>query len=137
MPHLSIVSVPPPDLSQWKILIVDDLSDNLQLMEIILKPTKAMVESTICPYKAVEKAGKGNYDLILVDLQMPEMDGYDTLRAAKAAGHKGQAWAVSAHAMKTDVIHCLQAGFSEHVSKPIQRNDFYKKLHAAKIARQI
>jgi signal transduction histidine kinase/CheY-like chemotaxis protein len=120
--------VPAPDLTGWKILIVDDLIDNIRLLEAILRPTKAITDATISAKQAVQKVKSMKYDLILLDLLMPEQDGFKTLDQLREAGHIGEVWAVSAHAMKTDVIDCTQAGFNEHVSKPIPRNEFYQKL---------
>ena len=117
-----------PNLSGWKVLVVDDLIDNVRLLECILKPTQALVDSTTSSIEALEKIKTVNYDLILLDLMMPEMNGFKTLKKFQELGFSGKIWAVSAHAMPKDINHCLESGFAEHISKPIQRMDFYQRL---------
>jgi CheY-like chemotaxis protein len=121
-------AVSPPYLESWKIMLVDDLVDNLRSLEVILKPTKAIIDSTTSPAEAVQNLREKPYDLFLVDLQMPEMDGFETLAAARQAGFKGEIWAVSAYATKSDMVRCHEAGFAEHISKPTLRSDLYDKL---------
>ncbi len=118
----------PPDLRGWKVLVVDDLIDNIRLLECILKRTEAYVDSTTSSLEAIEKVQFVKYDLILLDLMMPEMDGFETLKKLRAAGFLGPVWAVSAHAMAKDISQCLEAGFAQHISKPLQRLDFYQHL---------
>lgn len=118
----------PPDLSTWKILIIDDLEDNIKLLESILKPTHAVVESTTSAAESIKKLARTRYDLILVDLHMPEMDGFETLRRARESGCDSHIWAVSASAMQKDLMETQAAGFGAHVTKPIRRHEFYQKL---------
>ena len=124
----STVSHSPPDMTGWKVLIVDDLIDNIRLLECILRPTKAILDSTTSSKKALQKVQACKYDLVLLDLIMPEMNGFKTLEKLSELHFSGQIWAVSAHAMTKDIKRCLEAGFSQHISKPIQRADFYQKL---------
>ncbi len=120
--------VNPPQMNAWKILVVDDLIDNVRLLDCILRPTKAIVEGTTSASEALQKVKTFKYDLILLDLMMPEMNGFKALDQLRALGFCGEIWAVSAHAMKSDITESLQAGFSQHISKPIDRQDFYQKL---------
>ena len=93
-----------------------------------MRPTQALVDSTTSAQEALLKVQAQCYDLILLDLMMPEMDGFKVLDLLKTSGFSGEVWAVSAHALKTQKKECLEAGFSQHISKPIQRKSFYKKL---------
>ncbi len=118
----------PPNLTGWNVLVVDDLIDNVRLLKCILGPTQASVDMTTSSQQALEKIKTVNYDLILLDLIMPEMNGFKTLEKLREQGFSGKVWAVSAHAMPKDIRHCLDAGFEQHISKPIQRMDFYQRL---------
>ena len=117
-----------PCLKGRRLMIVDDLADNIRLLECILGPTEAFIDSTTSVQVALKKFQTSSFDLILLDLIMPEMDGFQALDLFRSAGFTGEVWAVYANAMKTQKKDCLKAGFSQHISKPIQRKGFYKKL---------
>jgi protein-histidine pros-kinase len=78
--------------------------------------------------EAVEAVRGGEFDLVLMDVQMPEMDGLDATREIRRVeAQRGRAAipiiALTAHALATDRDRCLEAGMNDYVSKPLQRSD--------------
>jgi signal transduction histidine kinase/FixJ family two-component response regulator len=110
-----------------RVLLAEDGPDNQRLMEFIL--TRAGAEVTIAQngQEAVARytaslTGVGSerpYDVILMDIQMPEMDGYEATRRLRAAGHRVPIIALTAHAMIEDRHRCLAAGCTDYLSKPV------------------
>jgi len=118
----------PPNLAEKSILVVDDNEDNLLVMELLLKDTQVKMTFANSGNEALKQIENQEFDLILMDLQMPEMDGFATLAKMREKKYSMDVWAVSAYAMKDDVRKSREAGFSLHVSKPIQTSDLYRRL---------
>lgn len=114
-----------PAASGFRLLIVDDdpLSSTFQAHLASLLGHEATVESE--PARAVELAQSGRFDLLLLDLSMPHMDGFEALRRLReqeAQQHRAPlpVVAVTGYSSEADRLRCLMAGFNEHLSKPIQ-----------------
>lgn len=105
-----------------KILVAEDNPSNQKLITILLQ--KMGVEVTIAEdgQQAVNKALSETYDLILMDMQMPNLNGYDATRQLRSKNCIVPIIAVTANAMMGDEEKCLSAGCDGYLSKPIDRN---------------
>jgi PAS domain S-box-containing protein len=103
------------------ILLIDDAPDNRVLVGRFLKIAGAKVDCAENGQEGVEKALSGNYDLLLLDIQMPIMDGFAAVRALREHDFKKPIVALTAHAMKGDRERCIQAGFNDYLVKPVDR----------------
>ncbi|QOV89120.1 PAS domain S-box protein [Humisphaera borealis] len=109
-----------------RILLAEDSADNRRLVSALLKRTGLELQTAVNGRTAVELvtaavvAGRP-FDLILMDMQMPEVDGYEATRQIRALGHKTPIVAFTAHAMKEERGHCIAAGCDDFASKPIDR----------------
>ncbi|MCA9016297.1 MAG: response regulator, partial [Planctomycetaceae bacterium] len=121
-----------------RILLVEDGPDNQRLIRFILN--KAGAEVTIAK-NGVEgiklaltaKESEDPFDLILMDMQMPVMDGYEATQTLRGLDYKGQIVALTALALKGDEERCLSAGCDGYLTKPIDRNVFIPEI-AARLA---
>lgn len=114
----------PPKTFSGKVLFADDALDNRRLVNHLLE--KAGVSPTLVEdgQQAVDAALKDNFDLILLDVQMPHVDGLSAARAIRQAGIKTPIVALSAGAMTSDILKAIDAGCSMHLSKPFSKEGF-------------
>jgi len=116
-----------PELS-GKILLAEDSEDNQRLFKMFISITGASVDIASDGFGVVEFAKHNNYDLILMDMQMPRMDGLQATKLILENGNTTPIVALTANAMKEDRERCYQAGCSGFLSKPVDRDEFYKVL---------
>jgi PAS domain S-box-containing protein len=110
------------------ILFADDALDNRRLVEHLLRKTGADVTLVENGLEAAHAALAKPFDLILMDIQMPLVDGLTATRQLRAAGIQTPVIAVSAGAMTSDIERALEAGCTQHLSKPFDRRTFYEIL---------
>jgi CheY-like chemotaxis protein len=110
------------------VLVAEDGPDNQRLIRTLLSKAGAEVTIVEDGVAAVEAAKDGCFDVILMDLQMPRMDGYEATRALRASGYSRPILALTAHAMLTDRERCLAAGFNDHLTKPINAEALRSKV---------
>ena len=131
-----------PERLEYRILLADDRDDNRQLISQLLCGAGAEVslaedgEIALDRVIAAEDAGRP-YDVILMDIQMPRMDGISATRAIRDRGCQTPVIAVTAHAMRDERENCLAAGFDDYVSKPIDIPELFRAVaHHADPARR-
>ncbi len=108
-------------LSHLQILVFEDVPDNFRLIRYFLAPTEIKLDWAEDGQMGLEKAAQKKYDLILMDIQMPRMDGYEATRRLRKNGFTGPIIALTGHALKEERDRCLAAGCNEHLTKPIDR----------------
>jgi signal transduction histidine kinase/CheY-like chemotaxis protein len=111
-----------------KILYVDDTADNQMLVKVYLNSVGATVDMASNGFEGIEKAMHGNYDLVLMDIQMPVMDGYEAVSRLRQDGFKTPILALTAHAMKEDWQRCHDVGCDGHLTKPISNIDLVQAI---------
>lgn len=114
-----------------KILVVEDYFINRELIVEFLQLMDCEVDTAEDGVEAVNAFKANGYDLILMDIQMPKMDGYQATREIRKLEEEGQRVpivAVTANAMEGDREKCLEAGMDEYLSKPIEFEVFEKVL---------
>ena len=111
----------------FRILYAEDGQDNQRLVSHTLTEPDYEVVVVNDGQEAVEAIGQGDangsgaYDLILMDMQMPRMDGYEATRRLRQDGYSMPIVALTAHALSGDREKCLAAGCTEYLAKPIRR----------------
>lgn len=109
----------PATIQGAKILVVDDGSTNRKLISVVLRRAGAEVSSAENGQQAVEMVSGGTFDLVLMDMQMPVMDGYTATKRLRDSGQTVPIIALTANAMKGDEQKCLSSGCSGFLTKPI------------------
>ncbi len=102
-----------------RVLVTDDTPANRQLVSLVLKKAGLIVEEAENGLQALEKAKGGGFDLLLMDMQMPVMDGFTASRKLREAGVTQPILALTANVMQSDRDRCAAAGCSGFLSKPI------------------
>jgi CheY-like chemotaxis protein len=108
-------------LDGLRILVVEDSPDNQDLLRIMLEQEGAQFELAENGAEGVEKALTGEHNVVLMDIQMPGMDGHEAARSLRAKGYRRPIIALTAHAMKEEQEKTLRSGFTDYLSKPINR----------------
>ena len=121
------------DFKGKRILLVEDNELNREIAEELIGVTGASVESAEDGVQAVEmfkESAEGYYDLMLMDVQMPHMDGYEAIRAlGRSDAQKVPIFAMTANAFAEDVQKSREAGMNAHISKPLNIRAVYKQMN--------
>jgi two-component system sensor histidine kinase/response regulator len=119
-------------LAGARILVAEDIEVNREIMDALLDSFGATVTLAEDGARAVAAVSESEFDAVLMDVQMPEMDGYEATKRIRADPRftKLPIIATTAHAFKTDQELCLAAGMNDHISKPIDPEELARKLLA-------
>ena len=120
------------DFKGKRILLVEDNELNREIAEELIGVTGASVEG-VQAVEMFKESAEGYYDLILMDVQMPHMDGYEATRCIRALGRsdaqKVPIFAMTANAFAEDVQKSREAGMNAHISKPLDIRAVYKQMN--------
>ena len=118
------------DILNARILVVDDMQANVSLLEGMLRIAGYVcVESTTDPREACERYRQGSHDLILLDLQMPVMDGFQVMEGLKAIEEDGYLPVLVITAQPDHKLRALEAGAKDFVSKPFDLAELRARVH--------
>ncbi len=121
-------AVAPPNLEDLTILIAEDNDVNRIVIETMLSVTNATIHFAENGRIALEKFKQINPDLILMDIQMPEMDGIQACLAIRELNSSVPLIALTANVMKEDIMEYDAAGFTGHLAKPLDMNELNRTL---------
>lgn len=108
---------------------VEDSPDNQLLLKRILKNVGiSAIDLAVDGQHGVEMSLAGDYDVVLMDVQMPRMDGFEAVRRLRQSRYGKPIIALTAHAMKGYRDECLKAGFDDYLMKPINRQELMKVM---------
>jgi signal transduction histidine kinase/CheY-like chemotaxis protein len=113
-----------------RVLVVDDDPVNLRVIDMMLRRFGLDTVLVTNGYDALERAVHEPWDLVLMDLRMPGIDGLETTRRIRQqlAGRPLRIVALTANAMEEDRAECLAAGMDDFITKPVQREELYGRL---------
>ncbi|MDR1249139.1 MAG: response regulator [Treponema sp.] len=118
----------------YHLLLAEDIDINREIVLALLEPTAAKIDIAVNGQEAVEKYSLNpeKYDMIFMDIQMPEMDGYEATRRIRALDN-GRAKevpiiAMTANVFREDIERCLEAGMNDHLGKPLVFEEALTKL---------
>ena len=123
-----------PTTRPLSVLLAEDSLVNQRLAVALLEKHGHRVTLAGSGREALEQVDKRSFDLVLMDVQMPEMDGLEATRRIReresAGGRRLPIIAMTAHALKGDRQRCLDAGMDEYVSKPVRERQLLLAMHA-------
>jgi len=118
-------------LEKIDVLLVEDNLINIKLVSSLFTEKKIKLQVAQNGLIALEMLGKNNYDVILMDMEMPVMNGYETTEAIrKKLQNTIPIIAMTAHAMSGEKEKCLSLGMDDYISKPINANRLFEKIYA-------
>ncbi len=115
-------------LPRARVLVVDDGETNRQLASLILSRAGMQVACATNGREALEMVGQHDFDLVLIDMQMPVMDGCTATRIMRQRGVTVPIIALTGNALKSDAEECLAAGCSAFLTKPLNLDDLLRSV---------
>lgn len=125
------------DISHLRVLLAEDNRVNQQVALLMLKKLNLRADVASNGLEVIELLQQSSYDVIFMDIEMPEMDGINATQQIRGRSNQPEVpWiiAVTAYAMEGDRERCLEAGMNDYISKPIRFPELEKALHRVKKA---
>jgi CheY-like chemotaxis protein len=122
------------DFTGKRILLAEDIDINREIVQVLLEPTHLEIDCAENGFQAVQKFSRNpeSYDMIFMDVQMPEMDGYEATRKIRALDFPNAKTipilAMTANVFREDVENCLAAGMNGHLGKPLDLGEVITAL---------
>ena len=114
-----------------RILIAEDSFDIQALIRHYLKETQAQLTILDNGQETVKRFKSDDFDLVIMDIQMPKLDGLQATRFIRATGWEGPIMALTAHAHESEKERVLNAGFNHYVTKPFKKDFLIQKISEA------
>jgi len=124
----NVPEVPLPEVRHGKVLLVEDGSTNRRMIQLLLRRSGVEIDMAVNGQEGVDMVIANDYDVVLMDMQMPIKDGYTATRELRSLGYDVPIVALTAHAMKGDEERCREAGCSDYLTKPIGEERLVRKL---------
>jgi signal transduction histidine kinase/CheY-like chemotaxis protein len=110
------------------ILIVDDNQVNLLVAKKMVKKFGAEVSTTENGFEAIDLVKANDYDMVLMDIQMPDLNGYETTVELRKLGYKKPIIALSANAYSEDIRKSFESGMNDHMQKPYTGQQLFQRM---------
>lgn len=110
------------------ILIADDAADNRLLLELILRRAGARTAFATDGAEAVSQTMNMQPDAVIMDIQMPKLDGYTATRKLRELGFRGPIISCTARGLREDIWRSVNSGCNAHITKPLQRTELFRLL---------
>jgi CheY-like chemotaxis protein len=118
-------------IARLKVLLVEDDPDGREMVDRLLRDNGAQVVAVDCAERAVQALRERSLDVMVSDIGMPDVDGYELLRRARQEGIDIPAVALTAFARPEDRARALEVGYTSHISKPIEPGALIAAIAAA------
>ncbi len=135
----STKKIKPPITQQWnelKVLVAEDDEDSYLYMEVLLKKRVKVLDRAVDGLQAIKMAMDNEYDLILMDIKMPEVNGLDATRHIKLKKPHSIIIAQTAYAMPEEKRNALRLGCDDYVTKPVKKEVLYEIIEKKVLGRK-
>jgi CheY-like chemotaxis protein len=119
-----------PDLDGYKVLVLEDDADGREVIVRFLSECRASVKGASSAEEVIEISREHQFDLLISDIGLPNMSGFELIRHLRAGGISMPAIALTAYARSEDRERALEAGFQSHIAKPVDRSELLDRVAA-------